>query len=174
MLCLKAANREDIEKEYLFVRDVPKDENGFINEYHGISREDFDDALDIIIMNSRGLRLPEGYVPATTYFLWKNDKIIGQFNVRHCLCESLENGAGHIGYYISPEYRGMGYGTQGLQLALEKARKIVPEDEIYLRVHKDNPASLKVMLHNGGRIHHEDDESYFVRIPNWHFDKKQP
>ena len=31
MLYLKAANFQDIEKEYLFVRDMPVDENGFTN-----------------------------------------------------------------------------------------------------------------------------------------------
>ena len=36
----------------------------------------------------------------------------------------------------------------------------------YLRVLKDNPASLRVMLKNGGRITAEDGEHYFVRIPN--------
>lgn len=41
---------------------------------------------------------------------------------------------------------------------------IVPEEEIYLRVHKDNPTSLHVMLNNGGSIHHEDEQSYYVRI----------
>ena len=38
------------------------------------------------------------------------------------------------------------------------------EDEIYLRVNKNNPASLKVMLHNGGYIEHEDEQKYYVRI----------
>ena len=52
MLRLKPANTDDIEKEYLFVRDIPKDENGYINEYHGISRDDFVDALKTIIANS--------------------------------------------------------------------------------------------------------------------------
>lgn len=164
MLKIKQADTADTEKEYLFVRDIPEDENGFINEYHGISRRDFDDAMDIIIANSRGERLPEGYVPATTYFLWLDGNIIGEFQIRHHLCESLVNGAGHIGYYIAPEYRGKGYATQGLALILDEARKIVPEDEIYLRVQRSNPASLKVMLKNGGAIHHEDENSYFVRI----------
>ncbi len=40
MLYLKAANYEDIEKEYLFVRDMPEDENGMTNKWHGISREE--------------------------------------------------------------------------------------------------------------------------------------
>ncbi len=42
--------------------------------------------------------------------------------------------------------------------------KEMPEDEIYLRVNKDNPASLNVMLKNGGRIVGENKEKYFVRI----------
>lgn len=43
MLYLKEINYEDIEKEYLFVRDMPIDENGLTNEWHGISREEFEE-----------------------------------------------------------------------------------------------------------------------------------
>ena len=92
--------------------------------------------------------------------------IVGQFRIRHYLCESLRTGAGHIGYFIGKAFRGKGYGTEGLRLTLEEAREIVPEDEFYLRVNRDNPASLRVMLKNGGRIVGEDEEHYFVRIPN--------
>lgn len=164
MLFLKAANTEDIEKEYLFVRNIPTNENGYINEYNNIDRHDFDDALDCLIANSRGERLPEGYVPATTYFLWDDETIVGQFQLRHHLCESLINGSGHIGYYIAPEYRGKGFGTKGLALLLREARNIVPEDEIYLHVFKYNRSSLRVMLKNGGTVRAENNGSYFVRI----------
>lgn len=44
--------------------------------------------------------------------------------------------------------------------------KDMPEDEFYLRVNKDNPASLHVMLNNGGRIVSENEDKYFVRIDN--------
>lgn len=166
MLYLKEANLQDIEKEYLFVRDIPADENGFTNDYSGISRQNFESvALPNLINYSRGQNLPEGYVPETFFFLWKEDEIIGQFRVRHHLCESLRTGAGHIGYYIKPECRSRGYGTEGLQLTLEVARTIIPEDEFYLRVNKDNPASLKAMLKNSGYIHSEDESKYYVRIP---------
>ena len=90
---------------------------------------------------------------------------MGIVNLRHCLNEALRQGAGHIGYGIRPEYRGRGYATAALALALEEARKIVPEEEIYLSVHKDNPASLKVQLRNGARVDHEDDREYYTRIP---------
>ena len=165
MLYLKKANFDDIEKEYLFVCDIPEDENGFINEWHDVSRKVFEQtALKTMLDYSEGKNLPEGYVPDTTLFLWNNEEIIGQFHIRHYLCESLVEGAGHIGYFIGPKFRGKGYATEGLRLCLLEAAKIVPEDEIYLRVNKSNPASLRVMINNGGYIHHEDDDKYYVRI----------
>ncbi len=40
----------------------------------------------------------------------------------------------------------------------------VPENELYLHCNIDNPASLRVMIKNGGVIHHKDQNGYFVRI----------
>ena len=165
MLYLKDANYDDIEKEYLFVKDMPVDENGLTNEWNGISREEFaSTALPAMIAYSKGEQLPEGFVPETFLFLWNDDEIVGQFRIRHYLCESLREGAGHIGYFVHKNHRGKGYGKEGLRLTLQMAGNIIPEDEIYLRVNKDNPASLKVMLHNGGYICKEDDAKYYVRI----------
>ncbi len=164
MLNLKEANYEDIEKEWQFQRSIPSDENGFLNDYPDISREDFNAALDTIIAQSRGECLPDGYVPQTIYYLWDDDSIVGTFHFRHYLCESLIEGSGHIGYYISPKYRGKGYASKGLRLLIDEVQSRVKEDEIYLRVNRNNIASLKVMLKNGGYIHHEDEHSYFVRI----------
>lgn len=165
MLYLKEANYADLEKEYLFVRDMPIDENGFTNEWHGVSLEVFkEEALKQMIDFSQGVNLPEGFVPETFLFLWNDREIVGQFRIRHYLCDSLRDGAGHIGYFIGKEYRRKGYGTEGLRLTLQKAGKIIPEEEIYLRVDKYNTPSLQVMLNNGGVIHHEDDLKYYVRI----------
>ena len=167
MIRLKRLNREDMEKEWLFVRDMPADENGLTNLYHGISREDFENRAFPAMMDwMAGKNLPEGYVPETFLFLWRGDEIIGQFRIRHYLCESLRTGAGHIGYFIANPFRGKGYGTEGLRLTLEAARRIVPEEEFYLRVNRDNPASLRIMLKNGGRVAGEDEGHYYVRIPN--------
>ena len=38
MIDLKKLNREDMEKEWQFVRDMPEDENGLTNSFHGVSR----------------------------------------------------------------------------------------------------------------------------------------
>lgn len=164
---VRKACYEDIEKEWAFVRDMPVDENGLGNDWHGVSRKDFEEkTLPEYICFEKGENLPEGYVPETFLFLWDGDTIIGQFRIRHYLNDSLRTGAGHIGYFIARQFRGRGYGTMGLKLTLEKAAEIVPEEEFYLRVNRDNPASLKVMMNNGGRIVGEDEEKYYVRISN--------
>ena len=51
-------------------------------------------------------------------------------------------------------------------MKINEIKELIQEDEVYLRVNKDNPASLKVMLKNGGYIHHESETQYFVRIKN--------
>lgn len=173
MLYLREANVEDIEKEWHFVKNMPEDENGLTNQWHGVTKGDFECvALPEMIRFSKGIDLPDWMVPETFLFLWDDNEIVGQFRIRHYLNDALREGAGHIGYYIGKEYRGKGYATEGLCLALEIAGRIVPEDEIYLRVNKSNSASLQVMLKNGGRIVGENEEKYFVRINNSRKDTK--
>mgnify|MGYP005776090389 FL=1 len=165
MIFLKELNLQDVEKEYQYIVSVPADENGFINDFYNAPRKNFETAiLQPLICQGQGMDLPEGYVPQTHYLLWDDDIIVGWFRLRHYLCPSLINGAGHIGYSIREGFRGKGYATTGLRLMVEKAAKIIPENEIYLSVNKNNPASLRVMLKNGGYIHHEDQYQYYVRI----------
>ena len=159
MIKLIETNFEDLEKEWEFVRDMPEDENGLTNSWHGISREDFEkEALPRMIKDSKGEDLPDWKVPETFYFLWDDDTIVGQFRIRHYLNEALRKGAGHIGYFIKKEFRGKGYGTEGLKLTLKEAKKKVSEEEIYCRVNKDNVASMKVSERNGGEGGGHDDE----------------
>lgn len=165
MIYLKEANIEDAEKEYQFLKDTPANENGFENKYYNFSYEDFmNDALPQMIKFSKGIDLPNGYVPETFYFLRDDNNIVGLFKIRHCLTDSLRNGAGHIGYGINKNYRGKGYATKGLALAIEKAKDIIKENEIFMSVHINNPASLNVQLNNGAYIHHSDENEYYTRI----------
>ena len=53
---------------------------------------------------------------------------------------------------------------KGINADAEKEREIEPEDEIYLRVNEDNPASLKVMMKNDGRVVGKAEGKIFVRI----------
>lgn len=142
------------------------EENGFVNAACGLAREEFGAYVQRRKGWSQGEGLPEGYVPDTVYVLENDDgDYVGLVNLRHRLNDALRQGAGHIGYGIRKEYRGRGYATAALALALKEAWKVVPEEEIYLSVHKDNPASLKVQLRNGARVDHEDGVEYYTRIP---------
>ena len=166
MLYLKQANESDIQKEYDVIANLPEDENGFTNEHSNCTFEEFQNKiLPSYINATKGIDLKPGFVPDTTYFLWDDNHIVGVFCFRHYLNEWLKEHAGHVGYCVLKEYREKGYATKGLHLLLEEIKDVVKEDEIYLSCHKDNPASFKTMLNNGGYLHHEDDEEYYVRIP---------
>lgn len=145
MIYLKKINFEDIDKEYEAIKKIPQNENGLENKYYNVDREKFEKVvIPKLLKRSEGFELPEGYVPDTYFFLWDNDKIVSLFKIRHYLNESLVKGAGHIGYCILKEYRGLGYATEGLKCAIEISRILIREDEIYLSSYKDNPSSLKV------------------------------
>ena len=69
MLYLKKLNTYDNELEYLYLKDLPLNENGFINNLHNISKEEFMEvSLPKLINYSNGIDLPSGYVPETNYF----------------------------------------------------------------------------------------------------------
>ena len=165
MIKLKALNIEDAEKEYEAIKKIPHEENGYMNNLYDNTYEEFvNESIPRLTKRSKGIDLPEDCVADTYFFLWDDDTIVGLFKIRHYLNERLRNGSGHVGYSIIKEYRGKGYAKAGLKLALEKAKELVKEDEIYFSVHKDNPASLHVLESNGGYITGEDDEEYHVRI----------
>lgn len=165
MVYLKVANMEDVDKEYEAITNILPDENGFTNEYYNSTKEEFaNNVIPSLLDYSKGINLRDGYVPDTQFFLWDKDNIVGLFRIRHYLNDSLRSGAGHIGYTILKEYRGLGYATKGLKLAIEKCNEIIQEDEIYLRVQKQNQASLKVQIKCGAYLVSEDEEYYFTRI----------
>ena len=136
---------------------MPEDENGLTNPYHGVSFEEYvKRVLPALISYEHPANMPDWFVPESRYYLWDESRLVGEFRIRHYLTEALRNGAGHIGYSIRDSMRGKGYGTEGLRLTLEIAKGIVPEEEIYLRVNRDNIASQKVMLKNGAYLAGED------------------
>ena len=165
MVELRKMNYEDIVEQWKYVTALPTNENGLTNQYEGISFEEYrDTVLPELMMHENPINMPDWFVPATFYYLWDDDTLIGEYRIRHYLTEALKTGAGHIGYSIKKEFRGKGYGTKGLALTLEIAKSIVPEEEIYLRVLKSNIPSFKAICKNGAYIAGEDDTHYLMRI----------
>ena len=165
MIYLKETNFEDRKEEYLFIKRLPEDENGFLNPYYYESKDSFYKVIIPRLINySNGINLPPLKVPETYFFLWDDNKIVGLFKIRHYLNDNLKVSGGNLSYGILKEYRNKGYATTGLKLAIQKCREIIREDDIHMSLHKNNYYSLKVMLNCGAYVYSETENEYLTKI----------
>ncbi|NLS38237.1 GNAT family N-acetyltransferase, partial [Fructobacillus tropaeoli] len=88
-------------------------------------------------------------VPAETLFLFANDVIVGGVQIRYDLTENLMIEGGHIGYGVSPDFRGLGYGNKLLELGLKKLREKGIHQAV-LTCNSSNENSKKIILKNHG------------------------
>jgi predicted acetyltransferase len=114
--------------------------------------------VDLFAAHSRGERLPEGWVPGSTWFLEDDGRLLAVANLRHRLAGSLDRFGGHVGYSVRPSERGKGYATDLLQAVIGKAR-VLGLRRLLLTCGPDNPASQRVIEKCGGVF---EDESYFA------------
>jgi predicted acetyltransferase len=104
---------------------------------------------------SRGVGLPPGYVPGTTYWLIRDgNTIVAGSNLRHGLTPELEHEGGHIGYGVRPSERRKGYGTIVCALTVQKARELALK-RVLITCDADNIASAKIIEKNGGRLENQ-------------------
>ena len=98
-----------------------------------------------------GKNLPQGYVPSTQFLAMRktDNKLVGLFQIRHELTPHLERIGGHIGYSVAPDERCKGYATQMLRLGLQECKRL-GIDRVRVTCVKDNVASARVILKNGG------------------------
>lgn len=111
-------------------------------------------------------------VPATAYFGVQDGKIISTVQVRHRLNDNLFETGGHIGCSVRPSERGKGYSVKLLALALEKCRELAIES-VLVTCDKDNIASAKAIMKNGGIFENEVAEGcgnivqrYWISLQN--------
>ncbi|HMF29906.1 MAG TPA: GNAT family N-acetyltransferase [Candidatus Lokiarchaeia archaeon] len=128
---------------------------------------DFDAMIAKLENQSQGKGLKEGLVPATTYWLARNDgKILGATNIRHYLNEFLERTGGHIGMGIRPSERRKGYGTELLRMALKITRDM-GITSVLVTCDKDNIASARTIQKNGGVLDSEEEEEDGVIVQRY-------
>ncbi len=94
------------------------------------------------------------YVPATLYFAFDGEKLVGVIQIRHRLNEELLKFNGNIGYHIRPSERRKGYATEMLALALEKCGELGLE-KVLVSCDNDNFGSAKTIQKNGGVLENE-------------------
>ncbi|MEK9134718.1 MAG: GNAT family N-acetyltransferase [Patescibacteria group bacterium] len=111
--------------------------------------QSFEEFVQQLNDNAKGINLPEGYVPATMLWLIDKNKVIGRVQIRHELNDYLMKYGGHIGYYIRPSKRMMGYGTKILELALVYAEKL-GLSKVLITCDDDNFGSRRIIEANGG------------------------
>ena len=110
----------------------------------------------------------EGWVPATTYLaIRKSDsRMVGIINIRHKLNDFLINFGGHIGYSVKKSERQKGYGFQMLKLALKECQNL-GLSKVLITCDKENIASAKTILSNGGKLENEVPEDDRITQRYW-------
>ncbi len=111
--------------------------------------QSFKDFVKLLHDNRRGVNLPQGYVPSTMFWLIDKNEMIGRAQIRHELNDHLLKYGGHIGFYIRPLKRKMGYGTKILEMTLKRAKKL-GLSKVLITCDEDNIGSQRIIEKNGG------------------------
>lgn len=137
--------------------------NDYINELGNEERypfpldfdhSDFPTLLQKLDDYKNGINIPDHAVPSTTLWLVDNSELVGVTNLRHFLNSQIEHCGGHIGLGIRPKYRGKGLGHLLMKLSIEKLNSM-GVNPVHIHCYKNNTASAKVIIENGGILDSE-------------------
>ena len=111
---------------------------------------------------------PNGWVPDTTLFCLDKDRniFVGAVNIRHYLNDTLLKTGGHIGDGIRPSERRKGYATAMIALALDECKKL-GINKVLMCCNKENIASAKSIINNGGTLENEVEEEGHIVQRYW-------
>lgn len=153
----------DGESYFSMLQHIERVENGFTNPVCGMSFGKYQEWLRQQDDWSRGKNLPSGYVGQTVFWLMDGETPVGIGKIRHTLTSSSRSFGGNIGYAISSEYRGKGFGTVLLRELIREANEMGVGEKI-LTVEKYNYASKKVIENNGGRLYDENEFRWYFKF----------
>jgi len=130
--------------------------------------ETFEDWYSAICDNLKEETVRDGLVPSTTYMAIStdDDRLIGMIDIRHRLNDNLLNFGGHIGYSVRKSERQQGYATEMLTLGLIKCKKMNIKKAL-ITCSKDNIASAKTIINNGGKLENEIAEGIRITQRYW-------
>ena len=111
--------------------------------------DDYEEWLSMVIANSNSRTVDPNWVVTDVFFaIDSNNKIVGIIDLRHTLNDFLKD-IGNCGYSVRPSERRKGYATEMLRQVLDIARSYGMK-ELHLSAKKDNEASIKTIIKNGG------------------------
>ena len=145
-----------------YVQEFMKNhENEIAGDANLCKIKDFDKWLEKIEADLSEEKVEKGEVPSTIYLtIRKSDnKIVGNIQIKHYLNENLLQYGGHIRNSIRPSERKKGYATEQIRLGLEKCKEL-GIGTVFIDSYKDNIASIKSIINNGGILKNE------VKMPN--------
>lgn len=118
--------------------------------------ETFEEWYSAVYDNLKEETVREGFVPATTFIAISNydGRLVGMIDIRHRLNDYLLNFGGHIGYSVRKSERQKGYATEMLALALKECIGLDIK-RVLITCDKDNIASAKIIIKNGGILENE-------------------
>lgn len=136
------------------LRDVVRDYRAHgetFDRYLGPDRLRYDRYLTRMEECRRGIRLPRGSVPFTTFWLLRDHtRICAMGRLRHRVNDMLMKEGGHIGYTVRPSDRRKGYGTLLCRLMLVEARERLGLRRVLITCDSDNVGSGRIIRANGG------------------------
>lgn len=153
MLYLQKAALTDGREIYEMLQRIP--DTPFLDSSYQMAWEEFPGWLAQRVDHSQGIGLPEGYVPATTFWLMDDGVPVALGCLRHRLTDALREYGGSIGYAVDASQRRKGYGKALLGLVIREARRMGIEGELLVTAHPDNIGSRKVAEANGGELRRE-------------------
>lgn len=158
---LAATDGEDI---YNMLQEMPREENGFVNNANGLTFDDYKTWLEKAAKNSEQVGLVDGWkVPETVFWLYDNGDPVGIGKIRHFLTDALKVAGGNIGYAVRPTKRGRGYGKMLAKMLVDEARKM-GVSEILITVHEDNIPSLRAALATGGEFTKTENGRHYIWV----------
>lgn len=119
--------------------------------------------------NSRPETVRPGRVPATALLALRSSdgRLVGMINIRHILNDFLLNFGGHIGYSVRASERRKGYAGEMLRQALAYCREELALDKVLVTCDKDNEASRRTILSQGGVLEDERPEDGGITQRYW-------